>query len=168
MFAGGSTVFDLPEEHVLKFNHLLTTLPILTEEWRVSFEVNPENYTDGFAQVLHMTTGGRSSYTPALWFSKSYGIYIKTTISGWTQAYYISKEKLPIIDEWTTVEISQTKRGSEYIFSLVIKDETLLCEENTNPSQFSNVQVFASSGWQPAQEGSIRRFQIENNAAGAE
>ena len=167
MFAGGSTVFNLPEEHVLKFNHLLTTLPILTEEWRVSFEVNPENYTDGFAQVLHMTTGGRSSYTPALWFSKSYGIYIRTTMHGMVE-YSIPKEKLPIINEWTTVEISQTKRGSEYIFSLVIKDETLLCEENTNPSQFSNVQVFASSGWQPAQEGSIRRFQIENNAAGAE
>ena len=76
------------------------------------------------------------------------------------------RTKKPPINKWTAVEISQTKKGYKYFFSLMIKGETLWSVENTEPKQFSNVQVFASSEWYVAQAGSIRGLRIENMMPG--
>ena len=76
------------------------------------------------------------------------------------------RTKKPPVNEWTAVEISQTKKGSKYFFSLMMKGETLWSVENRNPRQFSDVHVFASSEWYVAQAGSIRGLQIENMMPG--
>ena len=48
------TTFSLPTEHPLKKASLLTTLPTLTKEWKISFELKPTNYQyASFAQILH-------------------------------------------------------------------------------------------------------------------
>ena len=163
--------FSLPEEHLLKRNTLLTTLPTLPKEWRVSFEFNPQNYNSrGYAQILQLTIGGKSGQvgdrTPALWIHKTRGVYISTTLNGKPNVGKLFRTKKPPINEWTAVEISQMKTGSKYFFSLVIKGETLWSVENTEPTQFSNVQVYASSNWNVAQAGSIRGFKIENMMPG--
>ena len=64
----------------------MTTLPILTKDWRVSFEFSPKNYNyKGYAQILHITTGGKygniGDRSPALWIHNSRGVYISTTLS---------------------------------------------------------------------------------------
>ena len=152
---------------MLKRDTLLTTLPILAEEWRVSFEIKPTNYNyNGYAQILQLTTGGKSSNvgdrTPALWIHKTRGVYIATTLNGKPYVGKLFKTKKPPLNKWTSVEISQVLEGSKYIFSLIIGDETLWSVENTKPRKFYSVKVFASSGWYTAQAGSIRQFKIEN------
>ena len=165
------TSFSLPTEHLLERNTLLTTLPTLTKEWRVSFEFKPNSYNQrGLAQILQMTIGDKSGnigdQTPALMIHKTKGVYISTTLDGKASVGKYFKTKKPPINKWTSVEISQAKKRSNYIFSLVIKGETLWSVENTKPVQFSNVYVYASSEWYDAQAGSIRNFQTENMSPG--
>ena len=164
------TIFSLPSEHILKKNTLLKTLPILAKEWKVTFDFKLTNYNyRGPAQVLQMTIGGKvgniGDRTPALWMHNTRGVYIVTALSGKAAVgKYINKK--PAINEWSKVEISHVKQGYKYIFSLVIKGETLWSVENTQPKEFSNVKVFASSDWHVAQAGSIRGLKIESKLPG--
>ena len=166
-----TTLFSLPREIVLEKNALLTDLPVLAKEWRVSFEIKPTSYKyNGYAQILQMTTGGKSGKigdrTPALWIHKTKGVYIATTLNDKPNEGIFFKTKKPSLNEWTSVEISQVVVGSKYIFSLIIGGETLWSVENTKPRKFYSVKVFASSGWYTPQEGSIRQFKIENILSG--
>ena len=152
---------------MLKRGTLLTTLPILAEMWRVSFEIKPTNYNyNGFAQILQITTGGKSGKigdrTPALWIHKTEGVYLATTLNGKANEGKFFKTKKPSLNKWTSVAISQVMDGTKYIFSFTIGGESLWSVENTKPKKFYSVQVFASSGWYVAQAGSIRQFKIEN------
>ena len=53
------TVLNLPEERSIIKGHLLTTLPILGMEWRVSHEFRPTDYSNsGWTNSIHLTTGG--------------------------------------------------------------------------------------------------------------
>ena len=54
----------------------------------------------------------------------------------------VSKELPPAINEWTNFVISQERRGSDYIFTLVMKGKTLWSAKNTKPQEFSDVKVF--------------------------
>ena len=54
------------------------------------------------------------------------------------------------------------------MFSFAIKGEVLWSTENSDPREFSDVEVYASSGWYNAQAGYIRGFQIENMTPGKE
>ena len=78
----------------------------------------------------------------------------------------VSKELPPAINEWTKFVISQERRGSGYIFTLVMNGKTLWSARNTRPQEFSNVKVFASSHWYVAQSGYIRGLKIENKIQG--
>ena len=117
-----------------------------------------------------MTIGGKSENigdrTPALWIHKSRGVHIATTLNGKPSVGKFFRKKKPPINEWSTVEISQARKGSKFIFSLVLKGETLWSVENREPRQFSDVHVYASSEWFVAQAGSIRGFKIENMMPG--
>ena len=117
-----------------------------------------------------MTIGGKSGNigdrTPALWIHKTRGVYISTTLNGNPNVGKSFPTKKPSINEWTTVEISQSKKGSKYMFSLVVKGETLWNVENSKPKEFSDVHVYASSDWYVAQAGSIRGLQIANMMPG--
>ena len=154
----------------MKRNTLLATLPTLTNEWKVSFEFKPTSYKiNGFAQILQLTKGGKTGNigdrTPALWIHKSKGVYVVTTLNGKANVgkYFDMK---PPRDDWTTVEISQVKKGSKFMFSLILRGQTVWTVENKDPREFSDVQVFASSPWNVAQAGSIRGFKIENMMPG--
>ena len=155
---------------MLKKNTLLTTLPTLTKEWRVSFEFMATSYTSTLAQVLQLTIGGKSGNigdrTPALWIHKTKGVYVVTTLNGNANVGKYIRKKKPPLKKWAAVEIIQEKKRSKYMFSLMIKGSTIWSVENKDPQQFSDVQVFASSPWNVAQAGSIRRFKIENMMPG--
>ena len=156
---------------MLKKSSVLTTLPILTKEWKVSFEFNPKSYKyRGLAQVLQITIGGKSENigdrTPSLWIHKTRGVYIITTLDGKANVGKSFAKKKPPIGEWTRNEISQAKQDSSYMFSLTIGGETLWSVANSKPEEFSDVKVYASSPWFVAQAGSIRGLQIENKIRG--
>ena len=155
------TAFYLPKEHSLKRRSLLTTLPTLTKEWRVSFEFRPGSYLQrSYAQVLHMTIGGKSGNigdrTPALWIHRTSGVYLTTTLNGRANVGRLFRTIKPPVNEWSRVEISQDKKGSKYMFSFKINGETLWSVENKEPREFSDVKVFAASGWYVAQAGTLK------------
>ena len=163
-------VYSLPNEHLLKKSSLLTTLPILPKEWRLTFEINPKSYASSYSQVLQISKGGKvgqiGDRTPSLWFHKSRGIYLVTALSGKANVGKFFRNSLPRVGEWTRLVISQAKVGSKYIFSLVVDGEELWSAENLRPLEFSNVKVYDSSPWYPAQEASIRGLHIENKLRG--
>ena len=178
---GWTTALFLPGEHLLKKNNLLGTLPTLAKEWKISFEFKPKSYNrNGFSQILHLTIGGKGiatgERTPALWIYKKNGVakvWIKTALNGKPNEGDLSDKKPPPVNKWSKVEISQVRKrnpvgsqGSYYVFSLVIGGEIFMYEENNSPTKFSNAKVYASSGWYPAQAGSIRGLKIETKQTG--
>ena len=84
-----------------------------------------------------------------------------TTINGKPNVGKHFRSKRPALNEWTAVEISQVKKGSIYIFSLMMNNEVLWSIRNVKPSQFYDVKVYAASPWFAVQAGSIKGLKIE-------
>ena len=154
-------------KHVIAKNRLLTTLPKLTKEWRVSFDVNPTSFSRRMASVLHMTIGGKGSGSgsrvgdriPAIWFHKTKGTLVSTALNG--KVSYNMKGALPLPGEWTRIEVSQTLVVSKYMFNITIGGEQVFTKQNTKPVELSDVKVYAGSPWYSGQKGSLRKLKIE-------
>ena len=104
-----TTAFSLESEHQIVRNSLLTTLPNMTKEWRVTFDVNPTgNSFTGSASVLHLTIGGKGAgnnakvgdRNPAIWFHKTKGALVSTALDG-RVSYGKYFKPLPPTGEWT-------------------------------------------------------------------
>ena len=52
--------YSLASERQIKKNQLVTTIPLLMAQWKVSFEFKASTFGSGLRQILHMTTGGRA------------------------------------------------------------------------------------------------------------
>ena len=144
-----TTAFALNEEHNIVRNELLTTIPLLKEEWKVSFEFKATRF-NGLTQVLHLTAGGMGAgsgarygdRTPAIWTHSSSGFLISSAVDG---RYSYSKwfKNLPSVNEWTTVEVGQELVGSKIVYSVAIGGKNVFSKTNTRPSEFENVKVYA-------------------------
>ena len=164
-----ATAFAFPQEHELSRDQLLTTLPKMTKEWKVSFQVKPTDYSfSGYANVIHMTIGGKGlggnakvgDRTPIVWIHKTQGVVISSALNG--KASYQKKVAiLPPVGEWTSIEVSQELFGSEYIYTITIADKNVFEVINTKPLEVDNVKVYASSPWNTARKGFIRNLEIE-------
>ena len=164
-----AAAFSQRDELELAKDNLLTTLPKLTKEWKVSLEVNPTDYSFGsYANVLHMTIGGKGlgsgakvgDRTPAIWIHKSRGVMISSALNG-KVAYTKSIRTLPPAGKWTSIEVGQSLVGSKYYYTITIGGKSYLKITNTKPVELSNVKVFAGSPWYTARKGMIRNLEIE-------
>ena len=162
-------VFASSKEQRLRRKQLLTKIPKLNKEWRVSFEVKPSLYKAQKSSVFHMTVGGREAkpgyQTPAVWFHKTEGILIAAYVNG-NDSFLKTFKGLPESGEWIKIEISQVKAGSQYVYSIAINGEERFSEENTRAEEFSNVHVYAPSPFFEGQKGSIRNVTVENKEDG--
>ena len=163
------TAFSLSSEHELARDSLLTTLPNLTKEWRVSLEVNPTDYiAGGFNSVLHMTIGGKGlgskakigDRIPAIWIHKRGRVMISSAVNGEVD-YRETFKFLPPAGEWTGIEVSQRLVKSKYMYRISIANKTLFEIENTMPVELPNVKVYAGSPWNTARRGFIRNLEID-------
>ena len=82
-----TTAYSMTGEQEIAKESRLITLPQLTKEWKVSFEVNPTDYKyTSYASLLHMTIGGNrvqvGDRSPAIWLHKTRGVLISSTIDG--------------------------------------------------------------------------------------
>ena len=167
-----STVYSLKEEHLIGRNQLLTTIPLLKKEWRVSFLFKADEF-EGLAQVLHLTTGGKGSgggakygdRTPAIWVHPTKGFLISSAVGG-KISYSKYLGALPSTGKWTIIEISQEMVANAMIYSVTIGGNEVFSTENTEASDFENVQVFASSTWYSPVNGLIKNLLIENKNGG--
>ena len=167
-----NTAFSLKKEHDISKNTQLTTLPFLKREWKVSFDFKPKNLR-GRGQIFHMTAGGKgfgagAAYgdrTPAIWVHPSRGFLVSSAVNGKCS---ISKyfKPLPTIGEWTTIEVGQELVGSRIVYSISIGGKKVLSVTNSKPSEFKNVEVYASTNWYSAASGSIKNLVIRNKNDG--
>ena len=167
--------YSLASERQIKKNQLVTTIPILMAQWKVSFEFRASTFGSGLQQILHMTIGGKgtgrgSKYgdrTPAIWTHPSRGFLISSAVSGkYSYPRWISKRWLPSTDEWINIEVGQELDLKKMIYYIIIGGTKVFSVTNTKPSEFKDVKVFTSSGWYSSLTGSIRNLLIENKDNG--
>ena len=154
--------------HEVAKNTTLTTLPKLTTEWRVSFEVNPTDYKySGYASLLHMTVGGNRGQvgdrSPAIWLHKTRGVLVSSAIDG-KVAYSKTVKPLPAAGEWTRIEVSQVLVGAKHVFSITIGDKKEFSKTNSKPVELTDVKVYSGSPWYTTQKGFLQKLKIETKA----
>ena len=156
--------YALNGEHNIAKGSLLTTIPEMTKEWKITFEVKPTDYSvSSYASVLHATIGGKGGKIgdriPAIWFHKTNGVLVATALDG-EISYSEHFKPLPPFGEWTKIEVTQSLVSSRYIFSVAIGNKNVLAKQNTKPVEFSGVKVFSGSPWYSGQRGLIKNLKI--------
>ena len=164
-----STAFEQVNATTLEKGKLLTTIPALGREWRVSLEVSldklnrrgPESARR--ASVLHMTeeTGTKfGKYTPAIWIHRG-RILVSTTLGAKPIFNKMFPSNASTLGNWTQIVVSQSLKGKDYIYAIKIGGNQVLSMTNTRPRLFYDVKVFAGSPLFAPLDGSIRRLKIE-------
>ena len=167
-----STAYSVQKEQPIGRNQLLTTIPLLKKEWRVSFLFKAKEF-DGLAQVLHLTTGGMGAgrgakygdRTPAIWTHPTKGFLISSAVGG-KISYSKYFKALPVTGIWINIEVGQEMVGKNLIYYIDIGGNRVLSVKNSKPSEFENVKVFASSSWYAPVDGFIKKLLIENKNGG--
>ena len=152
-----TTGYSMQSSHEIAKNAILTTLPRLTKEWRVSFEVMPSEYEGGWENLLYMTTGGDRS--PALWLHKRGWVYICSVIDGKKSNCKQLKIRPVVAGRWTKIEVSQVQVGANHIFSLTIGDQKVLSRTNSDPEELHDVIVYSAR--YPNLKGYLQKLKID-------
>ena len=151
------------------------TFPVLAKEWKVSFEVNPSTYEDGWRNILHLRypSGPSNAGVTCLrisirssWecnhlrqcFLNPKHITYKFSSNG-QDNFFDDYYAIPQLHQWTKIEVSQMLEGNRYkiVFNSGATKRTIL-----SPKTFEGVKVYASDPWAVAQQGKIRRLHITN------
>ena len=163
-----TTAFSIQSEHQILKNSLLTVLPNMTKEWKVTLEVNPTDYSlNSWKSILHLSTGGKGAGSsakvgdriPAIWFHKTRGVQVSSALDG-RVSFNKFFQPLPPAGEWTRIEVSQILVSSRYMYSITIGNK-VFSKPNTEPVELSEVKVYAGSPWSLGQKGSLRNLKIE-------
>ena len=160
-----TTAYSMEGSHEVAKNALLTTLPKLTTEWRLSFEVNPTDFKyNGYASLLHLTIGGNRGQvgdrSPAIWLHKSRGVLVSSAIDG-KVAYSKTVKPLPAAGEWTKIEVSQVLVGAKHEYSITIGDKKVFSKTNSKPVELTDVKVYSGNPWSTNQSGFLQNLKID-------
>ena len=149
--ADSTLVLSMMQEFEPKDNNTLITYPIhLNQEWRLSFQFQPNKYISNWANLLQLTIGDKmkdyGDRTPAIFFHKSQGMMVASAVNGHKSFQPKNGSKywnLPEIGKWTQVVVGQQKEESSknVHFFMTINNVEMFRVLNTKPMNFSNVQV---------------------------
>ena len=165
--------FSLSEESQLVKGRILHTFPVLAKEWKVSFEVKPSTFEEGWGNILRLFPGatytGVSCLSITIHSSRQCNnlgqclihprLSYQFTPDGHQQKWFHDRHFIPQLNEWTKIEVSQLLDGTTY--KILFNDGTNT-EEVPRPKIFEGVKVYASSPWNEAQPGKIRNLRITN------
>jgi len=149
-------------------NNLLTTLPQLNKEFLVSLEFRADERKRG--NVIHFTENGNNhavgSRIPSLWWLNPFGkLEPRFAVNGNGHYGGITAKKYSL-NEWHSVEFSQTLKDGKYIYKVSVNGEDVVGPVvNDQPQVFSNVKVYASSPWYEPLPGSIRNLLINTDSS---
>ena len=165
IFSGLRVVFSHPGEHQLVKNTLLSTLPTLGKEWKISFQFKPTNYDfKDWTNLVHLTVGGNHEHygdrTPAIFFKPDRGLVVSSSINGENNNYVRTRVPTPPVNHWTTVSVSQIKSDCAYVFKVEVNGAEAWSMDNSQAREFTSVKVYASDPFYNAHPGSIRAFTI--------
>ena len=132
-----STVFEKSKPGRLMKRKLLGTIPALGKQWRVSFEVFPENFNHkGLASVLHMMTGEKGNrfgkHIPAVWIHRSKAIFVSTSLGKKPTFTRRFRSKALALRSWTQIEVSQSGREENHIYAVKIGGKQVFSTKNTS------------------------------------
>ena len=98
------------EELILKKGYLLTTVPFLWKEFKLSFDVFISKFTSGWQNIVHFTTGGNDpdygERIPGVWIADDKQFHIRFALNGNGDGGY--RGTVATSGEWIHLEISQT------------------------------------------------------------
>ncbi|XP_047137853.1 uncharacterized protein LOC100198704 isoform X2 [Hydra vulgaris] len=160
----GTLVKDI--ETKLEAGKLLAVLPVLENQFKVSFDVKPNSFAVGWRNVIHFTIGSDiTTYgdrVPGVWFhhSGNGGLHIAAPINGNLNRYF-DTNPIPL-NQWTHIEVSQQLQANSYIYKIMLNNVEVFSENNLQPKSFKNVKVFCSDPWYPVQDGSIKNLVVVN------
>ena len=160
-----TTAYSMTGEQEIAKDNRLITLPQLTKQWKVSFEVKPTDYKyTSYASLLHMTIGGNRGQvgdrSPAIWLHKTRGVLVSSAIDG-KVAYSKTVKPLPAAGEWTKIEVSQVLVGAKHVFSITIGDKKVFSKTNSKPVELTDVKVYSGNPWSTSQSGFLQNLKID-------
>ena len=170
----------LPNEFIPTKNNLLTTLPVLSKEFRLNCEFVIESNPSGVA-LIHLTnldrdTAAKGGRLPLVFLNAISSWQTHSWVNG---RNYAKNHGALSLTKWYQVEVSQTLRDGkvrkfrmshiayrfyffQYFFQVRLDGTLLHDEENTTPTDFYNVKVYAGNPWHDALDGKIRNVRISN------
>ena len=161
-----SKVFTKENELWLKKNNLLTTIPKLGKEWKVSLDYRPTSTSmSDWSSVFRMTIGGENgNYGDRIAFihpNRQMRLYVCSPING--DPNHNKGFNPPPLHKWTNIEVAQRLDEGSYWYTIKIGGEEVFKVKNSQPEEFSDVKVFAADPWQTTQPGYVRNITIETS-----
>eukprot|EP00091_Calanus_sinicus_P008123 TRINITY_DN1973_c0_g1_i5.p1 TRINITY_DN1973_c0_g1~~TRINITY_DN1973_c0_g1_i5.p1 ORF type:complete len:521 (-),score=106.67 TRINITY_DN1973_c0_g1_i5:56-1618(-) len=149
---------------VLKKDHLITVLPFLGSQYKITFDLYLSSYGDKpVYSVLHFTQNGDATTygdrNPAIWISREKKVLVCSAINGMLNFPVYSQPTFPL-KTWMPVVISQTLVDKKIIYEVKINGVTLISMENNQPQLFQAVKVYAGDPWYLAQDGKIKNLKV--------
>ena len=154
----------IENEMEFKKDTLVTTLDHMQMEFKLTFEVKVTSILNVNTNILHFTLrefkgpyGSRIPMVRLLTGTPFVKVY--SSINGVTGKGYPVVSDIEIqLGEWTYIEITQTQEPLGYNYSIFMNGNQLHNIINNQPETFYNVSCYASSPWQAAQPGFVRKL----------
>ena len=139
----GTFIYHFAEYRLTK--KLLTTIPRLSTEWFISFDLTLFVTQSSFVNIIQCTTGrgNHGDRTPSVFQGPgSSKLYIYSSIDD-DHHYRFTTDELSL-NVKHHIEIDQTYYGNNiYRFNVNINGQLVFTKVNSKPRQFYNVQVWA-------------------------
>ena len=140
---------------------LVTTLPSLPRQWRISHGLTPREYSDTGTSSLHVTLLNSSTHTEVQ-EDRVLSITFLENQMRITTPFGQFLTNLPPTEELTSIQMIQERFDFwSYSFKILINDREVLTNTNTLFSVHSDVEVFACRPGLLAQPGQISKIEIE-------
>ena len=173
MLLASTSAWPVLYQHQAEFEladkNLLTTLPILPKEWRVSFDLMPtsmaSNSTD-WNSIFQMHVRGSNwpevgCKIPEVHFDGKNQNKLK--IQSAVNCETVVLGKMPTLKQntWISIKIIQKLESSGIYRTKILIDDTLLYStENKQPQTFEDVQVYASNSLTSGHSGRMKKLRI--------
>ena len=135
---------------------------MISKAYSVQFDINPKSDKESY-NVIYMWDG--TDMVSSVYFhhtheSSKFSICTKFN----KKVHFCNADKvLPPLHAWTTVNITQKQKGSDYIYTAKLNNTVVATYVNSEPEEKYNVHIFY--GLHPDQ-GSTRNFVIIPNTEG--
>lgn len=139
----------------------ITTLPIITKEFTIRFDMYVSSLANEYKNLFHMTirdnVGRYGDRIPGVWTGGA-GVEIYSAVN---DRHNYGKKIDIDIDKWISFEITQRhERTGEYSYKMSRHGAEVVQMINERPTNFENVMVYASDPWYPSFDGLMRNMEV--------
>jgi len=165
---GPAPVLSIPAATPLSKGKSVGTLTQLHKTYEVSLDVKVDSFQNTWQSVLHVTgTGGNccgyGDRTPGIWFWASGNsqskLHICSAVNGQGNACYNSN--FYQVGQWINIKVTQKLMyGGTYKYWIELDGVEVHTWDNSQPRDWTNVNVYLSDPWYAALNGQVRNVKI--------